>query len=56
MFPFNKSVRQSAYRSMLSTFYPQNPNLKVAVDQLPKSSSQGLGDAARKVDDLLATG
>jgi len=28
-------VRQSAFKTMQSTFYPQNPNLKVAVDQLP---------------------
>jgi multiple sugar transport system substrate-binding protein len=78
-------VRQSAYRSMVAGFYPQNPNLKVAVDQLPhaifapsvsvwdqaantiltelanivdgkKSAKQGLDDAAKKVDDLLATG
>jgi multiple sugar transport system substrate-binding protein len=28
-------VRQSAFRSMQTSFYPQNPNLKVAVDQLP---------------------
>ncbi len=28
-------VRQSAYKTMQITFYPQNPNLKVAVDQLP---------------------
>jgi len=78
-------VRQSAFKSMQTTFYPQNPNLKVAVDQLPhaifapsvpvwdqaqstiltelgnivdgkKSSKQGLDDAAKKVDDLLATG
>jgi multiple sugar transport system substrate-binding protein len=28
-------IRQSAYKTMQSTFYPQNPNLKVAVDQLP---------------------
>jgi multiple sugar transport system substrate-binding protein len=28
-------VRQSAYKDMQTSFYPQNPNLKVAVDQLP---------------------
>jgi len=28
-------VRQSAFKSMQTSFYPQNPNLKVAVDQLP---------------------
>jgi len=28
-------VRQSAFRSMQTTFYPRNPNLKVAVDQMP---------------------
>lgn len=28
-------IRQSAYKTMQTTFYPQNPNLKVAVDQLP---------------------
>jgi multiple sugar transport system substrate-binding protein len=78
-------VRQSAFKSMQTSFYPQNPNLKVAVDQLPhaifapqvsvwdqaqstiltelgnivdgkKSAKQGLDDAAKKVDDLLATG
>jgi multiple sugar transport system substrate-binding protein len=78
-------VRQSAFKSLQTTFYPQNPNLKVAVDQLPhaifapsvsvwdqasntiltelgnvvdgkKSAKQGLDDAAKKVDDLLATG
>lgn len=78
-------VRQSAFKDMQTSFYPQNPNLKVAVDQLPraifapavpvwdqaqnailtelvnivdgkKSSRQGLDDAAKKVDDLLATG
>jgi ABC-type glycerol-3-phosphate transport system substrate-binding protein len=78
-------VRQSAFKTMQTSFYPQNPNLKVAVDQLPhaifapavpvwdqaqntiltelgnvvdgrKPAKQGLDDAARKVDDLLATG
>jgi multiple sugar transport system substrate-binding protein len=28
-------VRQSAFKSMETNFYPQNPNLKVAVDQMP---------------------
>jgi multiple sugar transport system substrate-binding protein len=28
-------VRQSAFKTMQTTFYPQNPNLKVAVDQMP---------------------
>jgi multiple sugar transport system substrate-binding protein len=28
-------VRQSAYREMEKTFYPQNPNLKVAVAEMP---------------------
>jgi multiple sugar transport system substrate-binding protein len=28
-------VRQSAFRALATSFYPQNPNLKVAVDQLP---------------------
>jgi multiple sugar transport system substrate-binding protein len=28
-------VRQSAFKTMQTSFYPQNPNLKVAVDQLP---------------------
>ncbi|HEY4027163.1 MAG TPA: ABC transporter substrate-binding protein [Candidatus Dormibacteraeota bacterium] len=28
-------VRQSAFKSLQTSFYPQNPNLKVAVDQLP---------------------
>lgn len=78
-------VRQSAFKAMQTSFYPQNPNLKVAVDQLPhaifapqvpvwdqaqntiltelgnivdgkKTARQGLDDAAKKVDDLLATG
>jgi multiple sugar transport system substrate-binding protein len=78
-------VRQSAFKTLQSTFYPQDPNLKVAVDQLPhttvapavptwdqasnailtelgnivdgkKPAKQGLDDAARKVDDILATG
>jgi multiple sugar transport system substrate-binding protein len=78
-------VRQSAFKSMQTSFYPQNPNLKVAVDQMPhaifapsvpvwdqaqntiltelgnvvdgkKSARQGLDDAARQVDDLLASG
>src|SRR5215472_14024131 len=78
-------VRQSAFKTMQSTFYPTNPNLKVAVDQMPhamfspsvsvwdqcatailtelgnivdgkKTAKQGLDDAAKKVDDLLATG
>lgn len=78
-------VRQSAFKTMQTSFYPQHPNLKVAVDQLPhamfapsvsvwdqcqtailtelgnivdgrKTAKQGLDDAAKKVDDLLATG
>jgi multiple sugar transport system substrate-binding protein len=28
-------VRQSAFKDLQTSFYPQNPNLKVAVDQLP---------------------
>jgi multiple sugar transport system substrate-binding protein len=28
-------VRQSAFKQLETTFYPQNPNLKVAVDQMP---------------------
>jgi len=78
-------VRQSAFKDLQTSFYPQNPNLKVAVDQLPhaifapavpvwdqaqnailtelgnivdgkESAKDGLNVAARKVDDLLATG
>jgi len=30
-------VRQSAYKDMQTSFYTQNPNLKVAVDQLPRA-------------------
>jgi multiple sugar transport system substrate-binding protein len=78
-------VRQSAFKDLQTSFYPKDPNLKVAVDQLPhaifapavpvwdqastailveltnivdgkKTAKQGLDDAAKKVDDLLASG